>query len=86
MGQLLSAPVTGSVSRGWRWINAGDPVPSGAIVGGYGPEGEPLFVAQYKEFGIPLTGYYNPLQGKGYFSLNGFKQPDRMQILIKKNT
>ena len=84
-GQFLSFPLGGNISYGWQWINAGNSVPSGAIVGGYGPEGEPLFIAQHKESGLPLTGYYNSLRAAGYFALNGFKQPVRMKILIKKS-
>ena len=83
-GQFLSFPVIGGIFPDWEWINAGDPVPSGAIVGGHGPRGEPLFVARYEQNTIAVAGYYNLLGGgEGYFPFNGLKQPAMMQILIK---
>ena len=47
VGQYLSWSATSAVGPVWQWIDAGDPVPPEAVIGGYGPNMEPLFVARY---------------------------------------
>ena len=85
VGQYLSWSATADVGPAWQWIDAGDPVPPGAVIGGYGPKMEPLFVARYTQNTMAPAGYYDPRSGKGYFRF-GVMHPERMEILTNSST
>ena len=85
VGQYLSWSATAAVGPVWQWIDAGDPVPPGAVIGGYGPKMEPLFVARYTQNTMTPAGYYDPRSGKGYFKFD-VMHPERVEILTNSST
>ena len=85
VGQYLSWSAHADVGPVWKWIDAGDPVPPRAVIGGYGPNMEPLFVARYTQNTMTPAGYYDPRSGKGYFKFI-VVNPHRMEILTNSST
>ena len=83
-GQYLSWPATAGGGPVWQWINAGDSAPSGAVIGGYGPIMEPLYIARYTHNTLYVPGYYDPRRGQGHFKFN-VVDPDKIEILINSS-
>ena len=72
------------------WINyiAGDPIPDGAVVGGYLSADEDshrndLYVIKAPTFDVGIQfGYYNPTAGRGYVEQFGANTYTKMDMLI----
>ena len=75
--RMISCPVgknlvlNGSVSYSWPMFNGGDVIPNNTVIGGYGPQSEPLYITKVVMTGLSIYGYYNPLNQKVHYVDDG---------------
>jgi hypothetical protein len=68
----------------WRSMNAGDPVPEGAVAGGREADGSPLYIIRAGHDTAIVPGKYSSLTRKGYIAFGGREiELSRWEILVR---
>ena len=66
----------------WVPYTGGDPLPSGAVVGGYLTDGTATYVARTYFLSDVPNGYHNTETEKIYYASEGAKISSTMEILV----